>query len=338
MSFRELPGQEQAIDFFRRAVQTRRLAHAYILVGPEGVGKRRFARALAQYLFCESRGDDSCGTCRSCRLIESDRFPDLHWYRREEDRQQLRVEVIEQFLHEVGFKPLQADRKVFVVEDADKLNASSANRLLKILEEPPEASLHLLLALDVRDFLPTILSRCHVIRLRPLAAAELARRLEAEHGCSAEQARYLGHFTMGSPGLAAELAGGDFFEERRWLLDMTMSLRPGEHFGPAEEMFRRAGGADEAAQDRRETLLRFFDVIELFYRDVLAAALGNGEATLVNTDRRGDIESLGKGLGPRRARRILESLEEARRAVGLNANQKLLLENLAFDIAKVNSV
>ena len=338
MSFRELTGQEQAIDFFRRAVRTRRLAHAYILVGPEGVGKRRFARALAQYLFCEKPQDDSCGSCRPCRLIQSDRFGDLHWYRREEDRQQLRVEVIEQFLHEISFKPLEADRKVFVVEDADKLNVSSANRLLKILEEPPEASLLLLLALDVRDFPPTILSRCHVIRLQPLAQADLARWLEKEHACPSERAAYLAHFTMGSPGLAVELIRSGFFEEREWLMNLATSLRPGEHFAPAEEMFRRAGGSDEAAQDRRETLLRFFDVLDLFYRDVLAATLGDGEAMLVNTDRRKDIDSLGKRLSPEEAGRILGSIEEARRAMSFNANQKLLLENLAFDIAKVNSV
>jgi DNA polymerase-3 subunit delta' len=338
VSFRELAGQEQAVDFFRRAIRTRRLAHAYILVGPEGVGKRRFARALAQYLFCEKPHDDSCGTCRPCRLIQAGQFPDLHWYQREEERQQLTVDVIKQFLREISFKPLEADRKVFVVEDADKLNPWSANRLLKILEEPPEASLLLLLALDVRDFLPTILSRCHVIRLRSLSGEALARWLEKEHACPPERARYLAHFTMGSPGLAAELAHGEFFEEREWLMNMTIALMPGEHFAPAEEMFRRAGGSDEGAQDRRETLLRFFDVLDLFYRDVLAAALGDGEATLVNTDRRKDIEVLAKRLTLEQVGRILGSIEAARRAMSFNANQKLLLENLAFDIAKVNSV
>jgi hypothetical protein len=143
---------------------------------------------------------------------------------------------------------------------------------------------------------------------------------------------------MGSPGLAAELVRGEFFQEREWLMTMTMSLRPGEHFAPAEEMFRRAGSSDESAQDRRQTLLRFFDVLDLFYRDVLAASLGDGEATLVNTDRRKDIDSLANRLTPEQVGRILGSIEAARRAVSFNANQKLLLENLAFDIAKVNSV
>lgn len=337
MSFRDVPGQERTIAFFRRALETGHLAHAYILVGSEGVGKRALARALAQYVFCADRNDDSCGICRACRLIEADRFADVHWYRREEGRQQLRVEVIKQFLREVHLKPLESDHKVFVVEDADKLNPSSANRLLKILEEPPPESLLLLLALDVRDFLPTILSRCHVIRVRPLESDDLAARLRAEHGCTAHQAQYLSHFTMGSPGLAVRLAGGNFFEERDALIDMVVSLREGEHFAAAEQLFSLAGGADDAAQERRETLLRFFDVMALFYRDVLAASLDGGASAPVNADRAADVARLAGRLGLEGTRRILESIERARRAVVFNANQKLLLENLTFDVASLMS-
>ncbi|HUU42198.1 MAG TPA: DNA polymerase III subunit delta', partial [Planctomycetota bacterium] len=222
MSFRDVAGQDEAVRFFRVAERTGRLAHAYILVGPEGSGRRALARALGAWLFCESRTDDNdaCGTCRSCRRIAADEFPDLHWYARIEGKQQLTVDVVEELRHDIHLKPIERDRKVFVLEDADKLNPSSANKLLKVLEEPPPESLLLLLALDVRDFLPTLLSRCHVIRLRPLAVDELAARLERESGCSPDEARYLGHFTMGSPGLSATLAAGEFFRERGWLIDL----------------------------------------------------------------------------------------------------------------------
>jgi len=335
VSFRDVPGQSHAVAFFRRAVESGRLAHAYILVGPEGVGRRGLARALAQFVFCSERTDDACGHCRSCRLIASGGYPDVHWYRREEGKQQLRVEVIKEFLREVNLKPLESDRKVFVVEDADKLNAAGANRLLKVLEEPPPESLLVLLALDVRDFLPTILSRCHVIRLRPLPVEELSGRLEREQGCSAVAARYLSHFTMGSPGLAAGLAKGNFFEERAQLIDLVISLREGEHFAAAEEMFNRAGGKDDASQGRRERLLQFIDVIALFYHDVLSAALDRGAVTLVNADRAEDVAELARRLSPERVSWILKRIEAARQAVAFNANQKLLLENLAFDLAQM---
>ncbi len=338
MSFRDVAGQLHAIEFFRRAIRSERLAHAYILVGPAGVGKRPFARALAQYVFCADRTDDACDRCRSCRLIASDQFPDVHWYRREEGRQQLRVKVIEEFQRVVNLKPLEADRKVFVIEDADKLNPSSANRLLKILEEPPPRSLLLLLALDVRDFLPTILSRCHVIRLCPLGVDELTRRLEHEADCSPQQAQYLSHFTMGSPGLAAGLAASDFFQERDRLIDMMIAMGTDGHFAAGEEMFKHAGGSGKTAQERREVLLTFLDVIALFYRDVLAATLAGGDAPLINEDRAEEVRALASRLSSERAREILASIQEARRALLLNANQKLLLENLTFDVAQLQSL
>ena len=338
MSFRDVPGQDEPIEFFRRAIRSGRLAHAYILVGPEGVGKRLLARALAQYVFCDNRGDDACGTCRSCRLIESDRFGDLHWYRREEGKQQLGVDVIKEFRRAANLKPLEADRKVFVLEDADKLNAESANRLLKVLEEPPPESLLLLFALDVRDFLPTILSRCHVVRLRPLSVDNLTARLADQAGCSPQRARFLSHFTMGSPGLAAGLAAGKFFEERDRLIDMMVSMDTVGRFAVAEEMFKRAQDVTDSVQARREVLLRFFDVLALFYRDVLAASLGDGETPLINEDRAGDVTTLAGRLSVERVRRILASIEEARHALGLNANQKLLLGNLTFDLAQLQAL
>jgi len=337
VSFRDVPGQEHAIDFFRRALETERLAHAYILVGSEGSGKRRLARALGQYIFCENRTDDACGSCRACRRIASDAFPDFHWYSRPEGKQQLVVEVIDQLRHDIHLKPLETDRKVFVLEDADKLNAASANKLLKILEEPPPESLLLLLALDVRDFLPTMLSRCHVIRLRPLTSDDLAGRLERESGCSPEEARYLSHFTMGSPGLAVKLAEGSFFTERDWLIDMMRSLRPGEHFTPAEELFKQASTGSDSTQERREKLLRFLDVIALFYRDVFVSALGDG-SVLINEDRTRDVETLAAALGAARTGKILGQITRAREAVASNANQKLLLENLTFDVAQLQSM
>ncbi len=337
MSFRDVPGQESVVEFFRRAVRSERLAHAYILVGPEGVGKRALARSVARYLFCDARNGDACGACRACRLIDADRFADLHWYVRPEGKAQLIVEVIEEFQRAVNFKPVESDRKVFVLEDADKLNPAGANKLLKVLEEPPPRSLILLLALDVRDFLPTILSRCHVVRLRPLATEALAKELARDGRCTPPQAHYLAAFTMGSPGLARTLATPEFFAERDELIALAAALRDGGQFAFAEGMFKRSGDRDEAAQDRRETLLRAFDVLALFYRDALAASLGTDASALVSAEHARAAQALAARIGPDPLQRILAALARAREAVAFNANQKLLLENLAFDIAKLQS-
>ncbi len=338
MTFSEVPAQAEPIEFFRRAFQSGRLAHAYILVGPPGVGKRDLARALAQYVFCEDRTDDSCGKCRPCRLIESEQFADLHWYRRLEGRQLLTVEVIERFQHEMSLKPVESDRKVFVVEDVDKLAERSSNKLLKVLEEPPPGALLMLLALDVRDFLPTVLSRCHVIRLRAQAVDELAKTLQNDHGCSAIDAKYLSHFTMGSPGLATELADGAFLGDREWLIELVVSVRNGDHFRAAEEILNLVSSRGDKAPEKREILVRLLDVMALFYRDILTASCGADPDSLVNVDRLDVISHLGATLSPDRVCTVIDSINAAREAVLSNANQKLLLDNLAFDVAQIQSL
>ncbi len=336
MSFRDVPGQKEASEFFRRAIDSGRLAHAYILIGPEGVGKRALAKAAAAYLFCSERGGDSCGKCRSCRMIASDQFGDLHRYLRPEGKAQLPVEVIEEFQRHVYLKPVESSHKVFILEEADKLNVAGANKLLKVLEEPPPESLILLLALDVRDFLPTILSRCHVVHLRPMPAEALAKELVSP-SVTPEQARYLAAFTTGSPGLARQLATPEFFAERDWLIDLAAKLDRRTRFAAADEMFKRSGDKDDAAQGRREMLTRFLDVLALFYRDVLAASLGSDAGSSANADRAADVTALAGRLDAESLQGILGAIESAREAVAFNANQKLLLENLAFDIAKLQS-
>lgn len=338
MAFRDVVGQELATAFLRCAAEAGRLAHAYIFVGPEGVGKRALARALAQYLFCKSRKDDACGECRNCRLVASGNYPDFHWVVREEGKRDVKVEQIEQMLREVNLKPAEGDHKVFVIEEADRLNPSSANRLLKVIEEPPPNTLLLLLALDVRDFLPTILSRCQVLRLRPVPAQELSRRLEKESGIPSDRARYLAHFTLGSPGLAQELVAGSFFEDRAWLIGLMSAARPEAHFAVVDEIDKRIGGEKDELQSKREVLMRWLDVLALFYRDVYAAALHCGDDLLINEDRTAEVKRLAARLSADRAERIVEAVERAREALIFNANRKLLLENLVFDVAQLQAI
>jgi DNA polymerase-3 subunit delta' len=196
----------------------------------------------------------------------------------------------------------------------------------------------LLLAQDVRDFLPTILSRCQVIRLRPLRTSELARRLAEESGCPPGQAEYLSRFTMGSPELARELAAGTFLEDRAWVIDRMVGLERSGHFAAADELEGRLGSEKETPQVRRERLVRYLDVLALFYRDVLATALGAGETDLINRDRAAQVRGLAGELSVERLERVLEEIERTRRAVHFNANRKLLLGNLTFAVAQARAM
>jgi DNA polymerase-3 subunit delta' len=204
-----LEGHDEVIQYFRQAVERGRLGHAYLLVGPKGVGKRRFAEALAQTLLCENRTGaqfDPCGTCPACHQVLAETHPDLIQLGRRPDEHELPIETIRQVIHDLGFKPDRGRYKVAIVDDADDMNQASANCFLKCLEEPPPRSLILLIGTSADLQLATIRSRCQVVRFQPLPAAVVARvlvrsgvvadpaeadRLAAMSGGSLERARGL---------------------------------------------------------------------------------------------------------------------------------------------------
>ena len=317
-------GSQTAVaEFFRRAVASGRLAHAYLFLGPMGVGKARFARELTKYLFCTDRqakprrGElGSCGKCRNCRRVEHGNFPDLHWFARQEGKRDILMDDIDRFQREISFKPVEGSWKVFVIEEADRLNVSSANHMLKVLEEPPGHSLILLLAQEEDDLLPTILSRVHVVRFRGLGMEQLSRDLMGTEQVPREEARFLARLSGGSPGLARTLRSEGFYETHRKLWERMRSMRPEENFDVAQMMRSALSDAVSSTQEERELVCRHLDGLMLEFRDELERECARGPS--------GRVERL---------QEVLKALVNATEAITANGNIRLVLENLFFEVA-----
>jgi DNA polymerase-3 subunit delta' len=175
-----IEGHDDVVNAFRQAIERGRLGHAYMLIGPHGIGKRRFALALAQTLLCENRPCDrfeACGTCSSCVHVRAETHPDLIQIGRRADEHELPIETIRQTIHDLGFKPDRGRYKIAVIDDADDMNQESANCFLKCLEEPPPRSLLLLIGTSPELQLATIRSRCQMVRFQALPASAIARAL-----------------------------------------------------------------------------------------------------------------------------------------------------------------
>ena len=218
MIWHALRGHTRQIEMFRRAVQRDRLAHAFLLVGPPGIGKRTFARLVAQCLFCTSRTPDqldACGTCPSCKQVVAGSHPDLLIVERPDGKQELPIDLLigpperrgrEGLCHDLALRPMTASRRVAIIDDAHTMNDASANALLKTLEEPPAGAILFLTAPESESILPTIRSRCQPILFSPLSPEDITELL-LEQGIETDrtQATAIAALCEGSLETAAQL-------------------------------------------------------------------------------------------------------------------------------------
>lgn len=192
MIWDRLLGHDSQVEMFRRAVGRGRLGHAYLFIGPRGIGKRFFARLLAQSLFCSRIPDehlDACGECPSCVQMQAGTHPDLIEIRREEGKKFISIEQMAGdrenrgrvgLCHELAMAPMSAPRRIAVIDDADSMSPEATNSFLKTLEEPPAGAVLFLLTPDIEPILPTIRSRCQPVRFHPLSNDQLIRLLQEE--------------------------------------------------------------------------------------------------------------------------------------------------------------
>lgn len=203
---------------FRRALQRRRLAHAFLLLGPPGIGKRKFAQLVAQCLFCRERAPeqlDACGGCSSCKQVTSGNHPDLLIVERPEGKLELPIELLigpperrgrEGLCHDLALHPMLASRRVAIIDDAHTMNDASANALLKTLEEPPAGAVLMLTAPESASILPTIRSRCQPILFSRLTDADITDLLLDQGGeTNRDQAAMIASICEGSLETAEQL-------------------------------------------------------------------------------------------------------------------------------------
>jgi DNA polymerase-3 subunit delta' len=333
-------GHEWAIDLLRRSIAGGRAAHAYLLSGPAGVGKALLALRLAQALNCETGGPDPCLACRTCKRIERGNHPDVRvagmasqaaGLKPDEAARQkdLKIDTVREWQRDINLRPYEAQRRVFILHDAERLTEAAANAMLKTLEEPPPYATLLLVANTSGDLMATIVSRCQPLKLRPVPRAQIAAMLQARFHLAEEDARLLAAWSGGRVGWALHMV--DAPEELAARQEQLAEL-VGLHGQPRGAGFRWA--EERAKQFRGGEQALVFATLELWqswWRDLLLTAAGCDEA-IIHVDRRDELRQAAARYPLAEAHAFIARLDAAARQLRENVNPQLALENLALHL------
>ena len=257
MAWSEVLGQDRIVKLLKTHLQDGRVAHAYLFAGPDGVGKRRLAFEMAKALNCTGAGHRPCDACTVCRQIARGTHPDVHSVVSGGASDQIKIDMIRHVIGRVALRPYSAAHQVAVIDGAERLTEEAANSLLKTLEEPSRATRFLLTTSRPMQCVPTVVSRCQLIRCEPLPHDVLEQILLREQACDAKAAKAIARLAGGSAARALELSG-------RWA-EYQQSLD--RLSGPAGEWLRQP--LPETRQDVTELL----DGMMAWLRDVAVSAV-----------------------------------------------------------------
>ena len=367
MSLKEVFCQDRAIGVLQRALAADRAAHAYIFAGLDGVGKYKTAREWAKVLLCHAPVAenldgrsfvDSCGSCDACLLFEGDSHPDYaHIYKElitfTKDGKgraapvDLPIDVVREFLLEkVTARPTHGQRKVFVVSEAEKLNASSQNALLKVLEEPPHYCTIILLCTRLEQLLPTTRSRCQIVRFGPVDEERIIALLTAT-GLAPRPAQFFARLSRGSAGQACQWArleqeGVGLIETKVSVVNALVRLALPDALVLAEKLVNDAkriatGWANleksvsktDISRRAQRTLLQ---IIISVYHDAMRLGV-DPEHPLIHSDQQREIAHLAGQIDPEEAARNVDAGYEALRWIDANVNEKLIFERLLLRLS-----
>lgn len=317
----QVVGHKWAVDLLKRALASERVAHAYLLTGPPQIGKRSLALNFAQALNCLDQ-EKPCGQCLACSKIAHGSHPDVQVIQGE--GRTIKIDQMRTLRHEAALFPLEGRWKVYIIRQMEQATAEAANCLLKTLEEPPSHVILMLTASEAEALLPTIVSRCQVLNLRPLATETVQRSLQERWGVDAKRAQLLARLSGGRLGWAVAASQYDaILDQREKHLDEMMELM-------GQGRVERMGYARQLSHNP-EAVRELLHLWLSWWRDLLLTASGSS-AGIVNIDRGATLRVQAQRYSLAQVRDFVKALRAAAWRLEHNANTRLTLEVLMLGL------
>ncbi len=324
-SFKDVVGHKDIINYIRSAVEKDKVSHAYILNGERGAGKKLLANLFAATLLCEEGGPDPCNTCHSCRQAEGGNHPDIIRVAHEKPNSISVDDIREQVNNTIMIKPYQGPYKVYIIDHADLMTPQAQNALLKTIEEPPQYAVIMLLVENAEVLLPTINSRCVMLRLRYIKDMLIKRYLMENLKVPDYKADLCTAFAQGNMGHAIMLANSEHFNEiREEAVQMLRNIHEMELSEIIETVNRITVYKVEISD--------YLDIIMVWYRDVLLYKATRDIETVVFKDQIHYIKEQARKSSYEGIQLILSSFERAKSRLKANVNFELTMELLFLTI------
>jgi DNA polymerase-3 subunit delta' len=326
-------GQPEALALLKHSLKAGNLAHAYLFVGAPHIGKMTLALDLARALNCQG-SEPPCGECQSCKRITDGKHADIRIISlnstRDSGDTKARVEIsiddIRELQHNASLPPFEGKHKVFIIDGAEYLSTEAANCLLKTIEEPPPQVIILLLTAEEPKLLPTVVSRCQRVELKPMASGEIEKMLMESYGIEGDKARLLARLSNGCFGWALTVSVDEsFLEQRHQRLTEMFSLLTASW----EERFNYAAKLANERKSSEETIKLWLD----WWRDVMLTKCGCQQA-VTNIDYMPVLEQWDEILTLPEVRDFIDSLQKALEQIDINANLRLVFEIVMLNIPR----
>ncbi len=329
MPFADIIGHDRAKVLLRSAIVQDRLAHAYLFHGDDRIGKRLLAVRLAQALLCETlpadHAPEACGACRACRQVDARTHPDFMMIEpdREQAHPQIKIELIRNIEHQVIYRPLIGDRKICLIDDADRMTIGAVNALLKTLEEPPDHSLFVLISSRPYVLPATIRSRCQALRLTAPAQTQVEAAVILKRELPPADAHFLAVLSDGQLGRALE-CNLEQARNSQKEFSIIFSAKGLQSFSTILATAETLAKADRA--------LEAFDWLLRWLRDVLLLAVGAGSDHVLNVDQRTGMQALAERIDIDELLDLISDLEKMERQANRNLNLQMALETILLRV------
>ena len=322
MKWTDIIGHKDHVAMLRHMESSRRMPHAVLFTGPNGIGKVMVAKVLAAALLCSHEEDRPCGICPSCQQMSFGSHPDF--LQIVPDGANIKIEQIRKLQQEAALAPYSSQRRVCIIDGAELMTTQAANSLLRILEDPPGEIIFILTAANRQMLLTTIISRCMAISFQPLADEVLAQALMVK-GYMAEQAEVAARLSGGRMGIALEILAPEGFSLRNQALGIMEGMLEVE----MEMVWQTAALLEKMERNEVLQIIRYLTYI---LRDILLLVTGQGRQLLFNIDVAQELGELADRWNEEQLVKAIKAVETARRAFHANANTRLTSEALLINI------